>query len=212
MMNVINIQFNGWNTIVISINIIAFAIAIALLFIIILGLKKASFFLGCYSVNIDEASLGIGNNSVTVRFNKQDQEIAYKLWVELTTRKIALLYDKENDVVEEVFNSWYQFFGTARDLLKEIPASRLAYSVQLIKITDKVLNKELRSTLTKWQAKYRRWYELEYRQPTKETPQQIQRRYPEYSNMIADIMSTNKKMVYYSDCVKKIAFKNNTNS
>ncbi len=137
MMNVINIQFNGWNTIVISVNIIAFAIAIALLFIIILGLKKASFFLGCYSVNIDEASLGIGNNSVTVKFNKQDQEIAYKLWVELTTRKIALLYDKENDVVEEVFNSWYQFFGIARDLLKEIPASRLAYSVQLIKITGK---------------------------------------------------------------------------
>ncbi len=102
-------------------------------------------------------------------------------------------------------------FATDFNVVKH---SNLEYPLDYfsLTITDKVLNKELRSTLTKWQAKYRRWYELEYRQPTKETPQQIQRRYPEYSNMIADIMSTNKKMVYYSDCVKKIAFKNNTNS
>ena len=206
MMSVINIQFNGWNTIVISINIIAFAIAIALLFIIILGLKKASFFLGCYSVNIDEASLGIGNNSVTVKFNKQDQEIAYKLWVELTTRKIALLYDKENDVVEEVFNSWYQFFGTARDLLKEIPASRLAYSVQLIKITDKVLNKELRSTLTKWQAKYRRWYNNEIMKNENESlsPQEIQEKYPYYKELITDLKSTNEKMIQFAKELEKL--------
>ena len=143
MMNVINIQFNGWNTIVISINIIAFAIAIALLFIIILGLKKASFFLGCYSVNIDEASLGIGNNSVTVKFNKQDQEIAYKLWVELTTRKIALLYDKENDGPKVGKMPKYNDLDSFdfRDLSDETNKTREALKESINKTFDRMLEK-----------------------------------------------------------------------
>lgn len=103
--------------------------------------------------------MGIGDSSVKLTYNKKDQAIAYKLWVELSTRKIGLMFDKEYDVITEVYNSWYEFFKIARELLKDIPASRLPYSNDLIVLTEKVLNKGLRPHLTTWQAKYRKWYE-----------------------------------------------------
>ena len=39
--------------------------------------------------------------------------------MELSTRKIAIPFDIENDVIDEVYDSWYNFFSTARELLKE---------------------------------------------------------------------------------------------
>lgn len=60
--------------------------------------------------NFDEIILGIGrNSSVKLKYNRKDQEVAYKLWVELSTRKIGLPFDQENDVITEVYNSWYDF-------------------------------------------------------------------------------------------------------
>ena len=96
-----------------------------------------------YAVNkslmVDEVLLGIGNSQVKLKYNKKDQEIAYKLWVELSTRKIGLDFDSENDVIFEVYDSWYDFFTTARELMEEIPAEILKYSSELIELTEAVL-------------------------------------------------------------------------
>ena len=110
------------------------------------------------SLMVDEVLLGIGNSQVKLKYNKKDQEIAYKLWVELSTRKIGLDFDSEKDVIFEVYDSWYDFFTTARGLMEEIPAERLKYSSELIELTEAVLNKGLRPHLTIWQAKFRKWY------------------------------------------------------
>ena len=110
-------------------------------------IKKCANIAKKHSITIDEVNLGIGDTSVKLVYNKKDQEIAYKLWVELSTRKIGLPFDQENDVISEVYNSWYDFFKIARELLKEIPVSRLPYSNDLIKLTEKVLNTGLRPHL-----------------------------------------------------------------
>ena len=149
------------------------------------------------------------NSSVKLKYNRKDQEVAYKLWVELSTRKIGLPFDQENDVITEVYNSWYDFFKIARELLKDIPASRLPYSNDLIKLTERVLNVGLRPHLTKWQAKYRKWYNNEFikkNNKKSETPQEIQKRYPEYSVLVEDLVLTNKRMIEYKDLMGKIAF------
>ena len=112
-------------------------------------------------VRLDTQYIG-RHSSVKLKYNRKDQEVAYKLWVELSTRKIGLPFDQENDVITEVYNSWYDFFKIARELLKDIPASRLPYSNDLIKLTERVLNVGLRPHLTKWQAKYRQWYNNEF--------------------------------------------------
>jgi hypothetical protein len=158
------------------------------------------------SITIDEISLGIGNSSVKLTYNKKDQEIAYKLWVELSTRKIGLMFEKEHDVITEVYNSWYEFFNIARELLKDIPASRLSYSNELIELTEKVLNTGLRPHLTTWQAKYRKWYEKELLNNNEDTPQELQRKYPHYEELVDDLLKTNMRMLEYKNLMKKIAF------
>ena len=53
-------------------------------------IKKCANIAKKHSITINEVNLGIGDTSVKLVYNKKDQEIAYKLWVELSTRKIGL--------------------------------------------------------------------------------------------------------------------------
>ena len=126
------------------------------------------------------------------------------MWVELNTRKIGLEFDQKNDVIHEVYNSWYAFFTIARDLLKDIPATRLPYSTELITLTTKVLNDGLRPHLTVWQAKYRKWYGLQ-KEDTR-SPQEIQKDFPEYDSLVSDLLQTNSRMIEYKKLMYQIAF------
>ena len=202
-MDIFNISFDGCTKIIVSVNWIAIVILIVLVIVAAHVLKKVGLLIGRRSISVDQANIGIGNSSVTLKFNKKDQEIAYKLWVEQSTRKIGLPFD-ENDVISEVYDSWYAFFGIARDLLKDLPAERLAYSGELVDLTQKVLNNGLRPHLTKWQAKYRKWY---FENSNKEgSPQDIQKAFPEYEELLSDLKATNQTMINYKTLMHRIAF------
>lgn len=204
-MDIIDLELDGWSTFVFRVNWLAVVIALVLIWGISFLMKQCLKYVNKKSLTIDEVNLGIGNSSVKISYSKKDQEIAYKLWVELSTRKIGLRFDKENDVIKEVYDSWYTFFETARELLKDIPGNRIPYSGDLIELTEKVLNIGLRPHLTKWQAKYRRWYEEELKRDGG-TPQDIQKKYPEYNALVEDLLETNEKMIEYKKLMKRIAF------
>ena len=93
--------------------------------------------------------------------------------------------------------------------MKEVPASRIPYSNDLIELTEKILNNGLRPHLTIWQAKYRKWYENELDNNTDDTPQKLQQKYPLYTELIDDLIVTNKRMIEYKNLMKKIAFGDN---
>ena len=204
-MNIIDIELEGWSIFVLKVNWIAVVIILILFLGISFLMKKCLNYANQKSVTVDEVNLGIGNSSVKLSYNKKDQEIAYKIWVELSTRKIGLRFDKENDVIKEVYDSWYKFFGTTRELLKDIPVNSIPYSGNLIELTEKVLNIGLRPHLTRWQAKYRKWYEEELKNNSG-TPQEIQKEYPEYAALIEDLLETNERMIEYKRLMKRIAF------
>ena len=204
-MDIIDLELDGWSTFVFRVNWLAVVIALVLIWGISFLMKQCLKYENKKSLTIDEVNLGIGNSSVKISYSKKDQEIAYKIWVELSTRKIGLRFDKENDVIKEVYDSWYTFFETARELLKDIPGNRIPYSGDLIELTEKVLNIGLRPHLTKWQAKYRRWYEEELKRDSG-TPQDIQKKYPEYNALVEDLLETNEKMIEYKKLMKRIAF------
>lgn len=204
-MDIIDLELDGWSTFVFRVNWLAVVIALVLIWGISFLVKQCLKYVNKKSLTIDEVNLGIGNSSVKISYSKKDQEIAYKIWVELSTRKIGLRFDKENDVIKEVYDSWYTFFETARELLKDIPGNRIPYSGDLIELTEKVLNIGLRPHLTKWQAKYRRWYEEELKRDSG-TPQDIQKKYPEYNALVEDLLETNEKMIEYKKLMKRIAF------
>lgn len=205
-MEILGVEFESWNVVHLRLNWFAIILLFVIIFIISLIYIVINNYINRKSITIDEVNLGIGDSNIKLTYNKKDQEIAYKLWVELSTRKIGMIFDKEHDVITEVYNSWYEFFKIARELLKDIPASRLSYSNDLIDLTEKVLNKGLRPHLTIWQAKYRKWYENKLVNNTKDTPQELQRKYPHYAELVNDLINTNKRMIEYKKLMKKIAF------
>lgn len=206
-----DIKLEGCSTFILKFNWFAVLIILILILVISFFIRQSVNFANRKSVIVEEVSLGIGKSSVKLSYNKKDQEIAYKIWVELSTRKIGLRFDQENDVIKEVYDSWYKFFGITRELLEDIPATRIAYAGDLIKLTERVLNIGLRPHLTKWQAKYRRWYEKELKRDREGTPQDIQKRYSEYDILVKELIETNEKMMEYKKLMKKIAFGNDMN-
>lgn len=207
-MDIINIELENWYSLSIKLNYIAIILLFVILFGVSIIVKKILPLLHKNSMYIDEVELGIGTNSkVKFKFSREDREIAYKLWVEMSTRKIILPFDEENDVIVEVYDSWYSFFGIARGLLKDIPVEKLNSSKQLISVTDRVLNKCLRPHLTKWQARFRKWYNLQLDSNSDLTPQEIQYTYPHYNELVKELKAINKNIDYYGEVLKKLAFK-----
>lgn len=203
-MEIFGVEFESWYTVLFRLNWFVVIVLVSVIFIIVYISKK---FLGKKSIDMNEITLGLGDSNVKLIYNKKDQEIAYKLWVELSTRKIGLLFNQDYDVIIEVYNSWYEFFNIARELLKEIPVSRLPYSNDLIELTEKVLNEGLRPHLTMWQAKFRKWYEDTLSSNPQGSPQEIQKNCPFYDELVEDLISTNQHMIEYKNLMKRIAFK-----
>lgn len=155
------------------------------------------------NMNINIANIG----SINIEKNKNISQIAHKAWVEIMTRKVGLLFEEDNDVIVEVYNSWYTMFSIIRDLLKEIePKKRDKDFEKIEKILIQVLNYGLRPHLTKWQAQFRRWYNKEIEKPENEnlTPQLIQKKYEKYNELILDLKETNKQMIQFANELKKL--------
>lgn len=207
-MSLLEIVFEEW-TIKVYINIIfCFCVGVLVYFISRKYVLRKFKFLS--EIVVDEVELGIGTNSnVKLKYDNSDRQIAYKLWVELTTRKIGLKFEDGLDVISEVYDSWYKFFYIARELLKEIPVDKIQEDekTSLVQVTIQILNKCIRPHLTKWQAKYRKWYtyELENNQKNNISPQEIQKRYEHYDELVAEILEVNKKIEKYSEVLYKIS-------
>ena len=149
---------------------------------------------------------GIG--SVKIKPSHEVAQVAHKAWSELITRKAGLQFDSEHDVIVEVYNSWYQLFGEMRSLIKEIPASHLkkGNTKKLVDLLVDSLNKGMRPHLTKWQAKFRRWYDAELKKETNtdKTPQEIQKLYTHYADLVSDLTLINQQLVAYTAEIKKL--------
>lgn len=157
------------------------------------------------SFEIDQAEIGVGNNKFRFKPNLTDKQVAYAIWVELSTRKIGLPIDFDHDVIAEVYDSWFNFFSVTRDLVKGVPVNQVKRdSTQaIIKLSIEVLNEGLRPHLTHWQARFRRWYERElakYDEGESGTvldPQEIQAKFPKYGELKADMLRVNEALIRY---------------
>lgn len=159
--------------------------------------------------DVNELEIGVGAGKIKIKPNHDDLQIAYRLWVELRTRKLGLPFEEDHDVVSEVYNSWYEFFKITRELIKAIPIEKVRgrrSTQQLVGISIDVLNKGIRPHLTKWQARYRHWMEAELRKTGggDGPPQELQKKFPKYQEMITDLKKTNAQLVAYADALAKI--------
>src|SRR6266540_6667680 len=113
--DVVDVNIRGWGVDV-HVGILLAAVLAAVVAIAWLGgrsrgwrMTRANFsFAGCGNVDI------CPDNDVA--------RIAHQAWVEMRTRKAAILFDPGHDVIAEVYNSWYELFRALRELAKNVPA------------------------------------------------------------------------------------------
>lgn len=167
------------------------------------------------SFEIDQAEIGVGSNKFRFKPNITDKQVAYAIWVELSTRKIGLPIDFDHDVVAEIYDSWFHFFSVTRDLVKGVPVNQVKRdSTQaIIKLSIEVLNEGLRPHLTHWQARFRRWYDRELkRYDESETgtvldPQEIQSKFPKYDELKEDMQRVNQALIRYRRKMHELVMK-----
>ena len=176
-------------------------IGLGILLFLVVVLIRRRLFPSLRGLEIDEAEFGLGDQKITLRPNTTDLQIAYKIWVELSTRKIGLPIDLDHDVIAEVYDSWYKFFAVTREHIKEVPATRFRRkdTERIIRLSIEVLNCGVRPHLTKWQARFRRWYEkaLSKEDNLDIDPQDIQKEFPQYEELVEDMRVVNKRLIQY---------------
>lgn len=182
--------------------LVLFTIFVVLWFAYLL-FRKNGLFGSVSSFELDEAEFGIGSQKLKLKANLTDQQVAYAIWVELSTRKIGLPIDLDHDVVSEIYDSWYTFFQVTRELIKTIPVSKVqGQSTQIIiNLSVNVLNRGIRPHLTNWQARFRRWYDAKIAKQEDDgsiiDPQDIQKNYPKWEELFDDMVSVNKRLIAY---------------
>ena len=65
--------------------------------------------------------------------------------------------------------------------------------------------------MTKWQAKFRHWYDTEKNKKENEnlSPQEIQKKFPEYGELVKDLMGVNICLINYTNLLHDIVFDKN---
>ena len=202
--DIFEITLDEWYEVVVKINWIILILAVIIVGLTVWGIRYFFKKKVKRKITLDGMSFGIGDFKCNLKCGNEVQEIAYHLWIELTTRKIAIPLT-DDDVIVEVYDSWYLSFKSIREQLKIVPGVCLDDAAELIDVTTKVLNEGLRPHLTKWQAKFRAWYEQEKKESA-DSPQDIQKRFPEYDALLADIKRTNDNMINFANKLKEIAF------
>jgi hypothetical protein len=165
---------------------------------------------------IDEAEIGVGQQKLHFKPNLTDKQVAYAIWVELSTRKIGLEIDFDNNVIAEIYDSWFNFFSVTRELLKGISVSQVRSdsTQKIISLSIDVLNKGLRPHLTRWQARFRNWYDRALKRfettPDSEIldPQALQATFPKYAELKADMERVNHQLIAYRAKMRSLVFKN----
>lgn len=201
-MDLFKLYFDENFNLIVQISIWLVVFVIVILVVYFLVIKRI------YRYNLVKLDIKLGNvGSAEFRPNKTDLQIAHKIWTELITRKAAIPIDKENDIIEEIYDSWYALFQKVREFISEIPAELIRKNKstkEIVRIATQTLNEGLRPHLTMWQARFRTWSSSKKDKMLDMTPQEFQKDYPQYKDLIDDLMKVNAQLMQYAQELKKI--------
>lgn len=198
----INIDIKDWH-LIIDINIFLLILIFVLVFVICCFLRNFKYF---NYQNADFAGVDIDSKGCICthfKINNEDKKIARKMYIELSYRKAGQEIDLNNDVISEIYDSWYSLFKKMRELLSELNSNK-HLSQELYAIGDSVLEDTLRPHLTKWQARFRKWLKDNEDKYIGVEPQDIQKKYPKYRDLISDLLRTNKSLIAFTDSLGKL--------
>lgn len=127
---------------------------------------------------------------------------AHRAWVEITTRAGAAGFS-EDDLIVDVYASWYELFRSLRAIAAESPVAPNASGSDAQLLVDalvEALNEGLRPHLKRRQAAVREWWaSAEVRDG--ESPQERQRRYPDYDAIASEIETVGASLQQVADAL-----------
>ncbi len=147
---------------------------------------------------------GLGN--VTYEAADKGRKLAWKMYVHLKTRKAALPFDEKSDIVADVYDSLHEVFAVTRDLLVDADLAEVGPE-GVPELLLRALNDGLRPHLTTWQASFRRWWEAALASPANagKNPQEIQRQFPQFDVLLAELRTMNGELSKYAEDLLAIA-------
>ena len=74
---------------------------------------------------VGKVSINFAGHRVELHPNSDVIQIAHCAWVELSTRKAGLPFDPDNDVIADIYSSWYELFREMRKLASSCPVGRV---------------------------------------------------------------------------------------
>ena len=133
--------------------------------------------------------------------NPVSRQIAHCVWVDLSTRKIGLEIDINNDVLTELYQSWFKFLTATRDEIKRLPISEMdcENTQNILWLLIEIVNDGIRPHLTKWSARFRYWYKHLEDESKGISPQKLQTQFPQYDELVADLLRANNDMIVRRD-------------
>jgi len=192
----------GFHWIINAIKSLPFWFGAGIVFLVIVIVLRRRHF----HVSTATLSLPFNLGNITYQATEQDRVFAWKLYVHLKTRKAALPFDNENDVIVEVYDSLYELFQITRDLLCSVPIENVQGKKNITDLILRVQNDGLRPYLTKWQAPFRRWWVKAVESPDNQdkSPQEIQREYKDYEALVSDLGQMNTEMSKFAEELLRI--------
>lgn len=153
-----------------------------------------------------EINLPFGLGTVNLENTARDRLLAWETYVQLKTRKAALPFDDQYDVIADVHASLYELFGITRKLLSNAPLADIEKSESVSKMILQVLNEGVRPHLTRWHAGFGAWWDQQVSDELNKgnKPQSIQRNYPEYASLVEDLKNTNDELAKFADNLLQI--------
>jgi len=162
-----------------------------------------------FSPDSIKINIPFGLGSANFITTPMERIIAWKLYIQLTTRKAALPFDEDFDLISDVYKSLFDLFRITRELLMELPPSEFKPDDGIATLMLRILNSGIRPHLTKWQVKFRTWYEANrnLEKYKNKSPQEIQRKFPGYKDLIIGLKKTNTELSKFADELKELSFK-----
>ncbi|MCP4581531.1 MAG: hypothetical protein GY839_07910 [candidate division Zixibacteria bacterium] len=147
---------------------------------------------------------GLGN--IDYDATDQDRILAWKMYIQLKTRKAALPFDENHDLVYNVYDSLHEIFPMTRNLLSEYSPHYKDVRGGISDFVLRVLNDGIRPHLTKWHSVFRKWWEEALTAPVniQKKPQELQREFPEYDSLISELKRMNDELTKYAEILMDI--------
>lgn len=156
--------------------------------------------------------IALGGNAPANVSELRAKDLAYRVWVQLTTRVLAHPIDWATDDLAKVYDSWYDAFLRIRALLEDAPLWRdtdIALAKKILGEVTDLLNGTLRPHLTRHQGDFRHWLASPGSNNAalkKLPPPERQKKYPGWSALTADFEHAQKKAATCRDQLHTLLF------